>query len=257
VATFASPRKQLQGAFVAIIKITCDSCGKHFSGEIAKINTISSCPKCKASGDWWTELLPGEPIAAAHSQNEPVLRNAQSNIPATNKKSIQRGVRLSLSSQPKHEADNKQPTVGVSAPAKLRICPDCGHQVSPHAEACPSCGKPFINKEIARANAVTTAARFWLAIGGTIFLIGGGVWSIAIGADYSDKYNQYRTVKIEYMKRQQSREEKFGTGTYSPAAPIKPEQPANSLPIVLIVVGVFLLIFAVAAHLSKRRARIA
>lgn len=241
---------------MAITKISCNSCGKHFSGEPAKVSAISSCPKCKARGDWWTELLPGEPIALAQSQNEPALRNTQSKIPATDKGPIQSGVPLNLSFQPEDYVDNKQATSSVRGPARLRKCPDCGHQVSPYAETCPSCGRPFIDKETARANAVTTAARFWLAIGGTMFLVGGGVWSITIGADYSDKYSQYLTANIEYMKRQQSWEETFGPGTYSHPAPIKPEQPAYSAPIVLIVVGVFTLIFAVAAHLSKRRARI-
>jgi hypothetical protein len=33
-------------------------------------------------------------------------------------------------------------------PAKLKPCPDCGHEVSRNATACPHCGRGLIPKEL-------------------------------------------------------------------------------------------------------------
>ena len=36
-----------------------------------------------------------------------------------------------------------KPWEGPMPASKLAPCPDCGHLVSPSAEACPSCGRPL------------------------------------------------------------------------------------------------------------------
>lgn len=41
--------------------------------------------------------------------------------------------------------------------SRLRSCPDCGHQVSRHAQQCPSCGRPFEGPLGQQATAPTSA----------------------------------------------------------------------------------------------------
>lgn len=60
--------------------------------------------------------------------------------------------------------------------SKLLPCPDCGHQISPQAEACPSCGRPLRSSAsreglFLRTLNQGTALAFWIVVFVVVFPI--------------------------------------------------------------------------------------